>query len=110
MLHYMKLQQSPFEKIKNGTKTIELRLYDEKRQKLEIGDEIEFSIIDNPEITLRTKVIGLLRYKTFEELYQDFPPEVTGSDSKDDWKLMSKYYSREDEEQCGVLGIRIKVI
>jgi len=106
----MKLQQSPFEKIKNGTKTIELRLYDEKRQKVELGAEIEFSLIDDPETTLRVKVVGLLRYQTFEDLYQDFPPEVTGSDSEDDWKLMSKYYSREDEEKYGVVGIRITVI
>lgn len=34
MLHKMKLKKSPFDKIKNKTKTIELRLYDEKRQKV----------------------------------------------------------------------------
>lgn len=28
--HHMKLKQEPFDKIKNGTKTIELRLNDEK--------------------------------------------------------------------------------
>lgn len=39
----MKLQKSPFEKIKNGTKTVEFRLYDEKRRKINIGDQIEFS-------------------------------------------------------------------
>ena len=33
MLHKMKLNESPFESIKNGTKTIEFRLYDEKRKK-----------------------------------------------------------------------------
>ena len=38
MLHKMKLNEGPFERMKNGTKTIEFRLYDEKRQqkKLEI--------------------------------------------------------------------------
>ena len=30
MLHKMKLQESPFERIKNGTKTVEFRLYDKK--------------------------------------------------------------------------------
>ena len=30
MLHKMKLQESPFERIKSGTKTVEFRLYDEK--------------------------------------------------------------------------------
>ena len=30
MLHKMKLQESPFERIKSVTKTVEFRLYDEK--------------------------------------------------------------------------------
>lgn len=42
MLHKMKLQEDPFKRIKNGTKTVEFRLYDEKRQSIQIGDEIEF--------------------------------------------------------------------
>ena len=41
MIHKMKLNESPFERIKDGTKTIEFRLYDDKRKKVKIGDEIE---------------------------------------------------------------------
>ena len=33
----MKLDKAPFEKIKSGEKTIELRLYDAKRWKIRIG-------------------------------------------------------------------------
>ena len=47
MLHKMKLNESPFERIKNGTKTIEFRLYDEKRQQVKVGDQIEFSKLPN---------------------------------------------------------------
>ena len=43
MLHKMKLNESPFERMKNGTKTIEFRLYDEKRKQIKVGDQIEFS-------------------------------------------------------------------
>lgn len=43
MIHRMKLNESPFERIKDGTKTIEFRLYDEKRRQIKIGDQIEFS-------------------------------------------------------------------
>ena len=32
MLQKMKLNESPFERIKNGTKMIEFRLYDEKKK------------------------------------------------------------------------------
>ena len=42
MIHRMKLKKSPFMKIKNNKKTVELRLNDEKRQKEHVGDFIEF--------------------------------------------------------------------
>ena len=34
MIHKMNLNPSPFKKIRNGTKTIKMRLYDEKRRKI----------------------------------------------------------------------------
>ena len=36
MLHKMKLKESPFERIKDGTKTVEFRLFDEKRQQVKV--------------------------------------------------------------------------
>ena len=59
MLHKMKLQEDPFERIKNGTKTVEFRLYDEKRQTIQIGDEIEFSKLPELQEKLLVKVIDL---------------------------------------------------
>ena len=56
MLHKMKLKESPFERIKNGTKTVEFRLYDEKRRKIKIGDQIEFSKL--PELEEKILVNG----------------------------------------------------
>jgi ASC-1-like (ASCH) protein len=43
MKHEMRLHDGPFKLIKAGSKTIELRLYDEKRQEIKVGDEIEFT-------------------------------------------------------------------
>lgn len=42
MQHTMKLQPSPFERIVSGQKTVELRLYDEKRRQIRSGDTIRF--------------------------------------------------------------------
>lgn len=61
MLHKMKLQEDPFERIKNGTKTVEFRLYDEKRQTIQIGDEIEFSKLPELQEKLLVKVIDLYK-------------------------------------------------
>lgn len=37
MKHRMNLHKAPFEMIRSGAKTIELRLYDEKRKKIKAG-------------------------------------------------------------------------
>lgn len=50
--HSMNLNPSPFEMIKSGRKTIELRLYDEKRQCIEVGDYITFANTENELDTL----------------------------------------------------------
>lgn len=42
-IHNMNLNNGPFSRIKDGTKTIELRLNDEKRQLLKENDFIEFT-------------------------------------------------------------------
>ena len=40
--HLMMLYEDAFEKMKRGTKTIEIRLSDEKRRKVAVGDLITF--------------------------------------------------------------------
>lgn len=59
--HQLTLATEPFNAITSGNKTIESRLYDEKRQKIQIGDQIIFTNRDNPSQTAAVKVIGLLR-------------------------------------------------
>ena len=113
MLHKMKLQENPFERIKNGTKTVEFRLYDEKRQKIAIGDTIIFQKEPELEDTMRVKVIGLVRYNTFEELFKDFDIEMMADKSMTKQELLSvleEFYTPEKQKQYGVVGIRIEKI
>lgn len=109
MLHHMKLKQSPFEKIKNGSKTIELRLNDEKRQKVQVGDFIEFSCLYNPESKIQTRVTALHHFNSFANLYSSLPKEKLGYASSEtpDPNHMDEYYPREKQEQYGVLGIEL---
>ena len=108
-IHEMRLHPTPFEMIRTGNKTVEVRLNDEKRQLMQIGDEIEFSL--RPQLTerFRAEVIGLDTFKTFKEAYDAYPPNEYGGENKDEWKLMYKYYSPENEVKYGVLGIRLKI-
>lgn len=113
MTHRMKLFKSPYEMIRSGQKTIELRLNDEKRQKLQVGDLIEFAQTETKE-KIVVEVIELHRLASFTELYQKLPllkcgytEETVGSARPED---MNKYYSRQEQEKYGVIGIEIKVV
>ena len=104
----MKLQPNPFEKIKNGSKTLELRLNDEKRQLIKVGDEIEFSLATEPEQKMLAVVEDLYHFPTFKDLCYSFEPVEYGSLDKEGYVEMYKYYSKEDEMKYGVLGIRVR--
>lgn len=107
MLHKMKLNESPFEMIKNGTKTIEFRLYDEKRQGVKIGDKIEFSKLPDLQEKLLVDVLELYQEDTFERLFRklSFNEEEVIRKTR----AMHEIYSQEKEQQYGVLGIKIKI-
>ena len=113
MMHEMKLQPEYYNFILNGTKRIEIRLYDEKRQGIMLGDTIKF--LKEPELseTFNAKVIGLLRYNSFEEMFKDFDISILSDKSmtKEELiKVLEQFYTKEKQEQYGVLGIRIELI
>ena len=107
MLHKMKLNESPFERIKNGTKTIEFRLFDEKRQEIKVGDQIEFSKLPDLQEKLLVNVVELYRENTFEDLFRKLFTDE--EEIKMKTKAMYEIYSPEKEQQYGILGIKIKI-
>ena len=108
MLYKMKLNENPFERIKNGTKTIEFRLYDEKRKKIKVGDKIEFSKLPDLQEKLLVDVIELYREDTFENLFRKLGMDEEEIKIKTD--SMYKYYSIEQEKLYGVVGIKISLV
>lgn len=114
MTHHMRLFKEPFEQIKSGTKTIELRLNDEKRRQVKPGDFIEFTETKNPDSKIMTKVIALHSFGSFQELYENLPLLQCGYTEADiadaNPEDMNDYYSRELQEQYGVLGIELALI
>ena len=113
MEHEMKLQPEYYNFILNGTKRIEIRLFDEKRQQIKIGDTIK--ILKEPELneSFNVKVIGLLRYNTFEDMFKDFDISVLSDSSMTKEELIAvleQFYTKEKQKQYGVLGIRIELI
>lgn len=111
MIHKMKLWNESFKKIKNKTKTIEMRLCDEKRSIILIGDFIEFTNTNSGE-TLECIVTNLYKYETFEELYKYHNKIAIGYNEDDEANPsdMLAYYSDENIKKYGVIGIEISVI
>ena len=108
MQHSMKLLQQPFEDMKNGTKTIEFRLNDEKRRQIKIGDTITFYLMPDLKESLTTEVLDLYKSETFEKLLNNV---LNDKDKiKETLDIINTIYSKEDEQQYGALGIKIKLL
>ena len=114
MIHTLNLNPSPFEMIKSGRKTIELRLYDERRQSIEVGDTLVFVHTEDASLTLTAKVTDLHRFPDFAALYAALPlekcgylPEEIATASPED---MNVYYTAERQAQYGVVGIEIALL
>ncbi len=111
--HPMKLFPEPFAMIKSGEKTVELRLWDEKRRKIKTGDTILFTNTADGE-TLKARVLRLHRFDSFAKLYEELPLLQCGytGENVDDAKAsdMDAYYSAEEQAKYGVVGIEISCI
>ena len=110
-IHQRQLATVPFEAITSGVKTIESRLYDEKRQTIQIGDTIIFTNRENTDQTISVKVIGLLRYETFHDLFAHNNPAKFGGESVE-WleNQINEFYSIDDQKQDGVIGIEFELV
>jgi ASC-1-like (ASCH) protein len=111
MKYSFNLQPQFFDSIKNGQKKIEVRLYDEKRRQIKIGDLIEFSKEPEREEKVLVRVTGILNYETFTLLANDFPSTMFGHpDTEDLLKSIYTFYKPEDEQKYTVVGIRIELV
>ena len=109
--HTMRLKPAPFENIRAGRKTIELRLYDEKRQQIAVGDTICFVNTENTSESLTATVKDLYVFDSFESLYNTLPLTECGYDEEElrsaSYRDMELYYSKEEQSRYGVVGIKI---
>ena len=107
----MKVDTKYYNLLKSDKKVIELRLFDEKRQNIKIGDEIIFSDANNPNNSFKAIVVNLYQAKNFEELCQSIKPEHAGFSSKTELvSVMERFYPFPLQQKFGVLGIKIKRI
>ncbi|MCF7799200.1 hypothetical protein K9M74_04835 [Candidatus Woesearchaeota archaeon] len=114
MVHSMKLTSDPFERIKRGVKRLEVRLFDDKRKNIAIGDKVTFLKLPDLKDSIETEVIGLSTFHDFRTLFEVFgtnffghAPETTVDEQVAD---MFEVYTQEDESKYGVIGIHFKLV
>ena len=110
MTHEMRLAPVPFAAIARGEKTVEMRLYDEKRRRIAVGDRILFrSRAGGEELT--ATVVALHVFPTFRELYAAFPKASLGYRESDAASPsdMEAYYPLPEQQKHSVVGIEIRL-
>lgn len=111
MIHEMRLNNEPFNKIKEGTKTVELRLLDEKRKTLRVGDKIIFTNRTNNE-KIDVLVTNLFKADSFEPIYEKYSKVAMDYNEEDEAKPedMEEYYSKEEIKKYGCIAIEIEKV
>lgn len=89
----MILHNDLFELIKNGIKTIEFRLNDEKGRLIKIHDKVNM-------------------YNSFEKLYNYFGKKSLRYNEDDiaNFKDIKVYYSKENRDRYGLVGMEMIII
>ena len=109
----MKLQKEYYDYIKNGTKRIEIRLNDEKRQKLKINDIICFHQVDNENEYFKVRIKGLLHYQNIETLISNHDIKLLAHENMSKEELINIFnniYQKDEQDKYGVLGILFEII
>jgi ASC-1-like (ASCH) protein len=107
------LDEDIFEVVKSETKTVEVRVNDEKRRKLQVGDKITF--LKRPDDIERIDAVieRLSYYDNFETLVDNYTIEeiyLKGYTKEYFLDLLKRFYSDEEVNKYGVVAITFKKI
>ena len=82
------------------------------RRDIELGDKIVFRKEPELKEVVEATVVGLLRYKSFKELFEDFDMSLLADRSMTKGELLEvleEFYTVEKQEEFGVLGIKVEL-
>lgn len=108
----MGLAEPDFQKVLAGTKTLELRLINKKRNLIKIGDYICFKSRGSTPQLVTCEVLSIHIGATFFELFStQLNPKHAGFESiSSTIKNIRRFYSEADENIAGVICFGIKLV
>ena len=104
------LNKDPFDLIKSGKKDIELRVNDEKRQSIKVGDVLKI-ISRYDEEVFYVEVINKYYFKNFKEVYEHIDPKRMNfkKDGMSSYQDLEQFYSQDEIDRYGVVALEIKL-
>ena len=113
--HTMAMFEDSFEKVKNGSKTLEVRVFDDKRRIIKTGDTITLYNLSDVDMTITVQVMNRTRFDTFRQAYAgEKNMRVFGGEVTDTAESMTErsyhLFSKDDEIKYGVVVFNIEVI
>ena len=110
MKHILKIHSFSFKKIIDGSKTIDIRLFNEQHQSIRPNDIIEFVCEDLKERVL-CLVKAFLVFDTAETMIDVLPPSLFGYPNREEIKVrVRRLFSLEDQLKYNVMGIIIECL
>lgn len=114
LIHRMRLTDEMFEKVFSETKTIEVRLYDEKRSGIKPGHGIIFKNAEKEEKQIAVRVLSVHIYYSFEDLFTEEDIEKCGLKAsitaKEAVVAMGSYYNQSEIDRYRTVAFHIEVI
>ncbi len=104
--HVFHRDKDPFERIIAKTKKFEIRLNDEKRQKVKVGDRIKGVLRDDEDKYFISEITGLSYFKKWEDLFYAFGDQI----SEHDKEILERVYTGEKLEKYGILIMHFKLL
>ncbi|MES2630605.1 MAG: ASCH domain-containing protein [Patescibacteria group bacterium] len=111
-IHFLHLNPEALEYIRSGQKTIENRLFDEKRRTYKVGDSLFFISTANADDLVEAVIIKLHKERSFRELFlnKNTIGKYSTPSTNELLDRVSLFYSEKDQEKYGVVGIEFQLI
>lgn len=110
----MKLNEIPFEQIKNKSKIWEVRLNDEKRQRVQVGDSILFRKLPDLFDGIVCRVVDKKIFNSFSEMASILSLKSLGFEGDCNAKKCEEFYhtlySVENENKYGVVAFKLEIV
>lgn len=97
-----------FQIVKDGVKDVEIRINDNKRRKLKVGDTLIFFKRPADDESITVMVLELNYYRSFRDVVDNYEMRriyLDGCSKEDYLRKMSKFYTEKEQDELGVVAI-----